>query len=81
MGTGLVNPVRCAGISPPGLTPLGERHGHQTWLDDLHVRYALQADRRGHEVRVSIQAHLFTGDREAEASPAPANPDHDHGAG
>jgi hypothetical protein len=34
----------------PGLTPHGLRHGHQTWLDDLNVRYALVAERMGHEV-------------------------------
>jgi integrase len=34
----------------PGLTPHGLRHGHQTWLDDLGVRYVLQSERMGHEV-------------------------------
>jgi len=29
----------------PGLTPHGLRHGHQTWLDDLGVRYVLQSER------------------------------------
>lgn len=33
-----------------GLTPHGLRHGHQTWLDDLGVRYVLQSERMGHEV-------------------------------
>jgi hypothetical protein len=30
----------------PGLT----EHGHQVTLDDLNVRYVLQAERMGHEV-------------------------------
>jgi hypothetical protein len=34
----------------PGLTPHGLLHGHQTWLDDLGVRYVLQSERMGHEV-------------------------------
>ena len=34
----------------PGLTPHGLRHGHQTWLDDLGVRYVLQSERMGDEV-------------------------------
>lgn len=34
----------------PGLTEHGQRHGHQVRLDDLNVRYALQAERMGHEV-------------------------------
>jgi integrase len=34
----------------PGLTPHGLRHGHQTWLDELGVRYVLQSERMGHEV-------------------------------
>jgi hypothetical protein len=34
----------------PGLTLHGLRHGHQTWLDDLGIRYVLQAERMGHEV-------------------------------
>jgi hypothetical protein len=33
-----------------GQTPHGLRHGHQTWLDDLGVRYVLQSERMGHEV-------------------------------
>jgi hypothetical protein len=37
-------PVR-AGPAPRGL-----RHGHQTWLDDLKIRYILQSERMGHEV-------------------------------
>jgi integrase len=34
----------------PGLTAHGLRHGHQTWLDDLGIRYVLQSERMGHEV-------------------------------
>jgi len=34
----------------PGLTSHGLRHGHQTWLDDLDIRYVLQSERMGHEV-------------------------------
>jgi hypothetical protein len=34
----------------PGLTPHGLRHDHQTWLDDLGIRYILQSERMGHEV-------------------------------
>jgi hypothetical protein len=34
----------------PGLTEHGQRHGHQTTLDELGVRYVLQAERMGHEV-------------------------------
>jgi integrase len=34
----------------PGLTEHGQRHGHQVTLDDLNVRYVLQAERMGHEV-------------------------------
>ena len=33
-----------------GLTAHGLRHGHQTWLDDMGVRYVLQSERMGHEV-------------------------------
>ena len=33
-----------------GLTPHGLRHGHETWLDDLGIRYVLQSERMGHEV-------------------------------
>jgi len=45
-------PVSLASWLPlcPGLTPRGLRHGHQTWLDDLGVRYVLQSERMGHEV-------------------------------
>ena len=45
-------PVSLANWLPlrPGLTPHGLRHGHQTWLDDLGVRYVLQSERMGHEV-------------------------------
>jgi hypothetical protein len=45
-------PISLASWLPlrPGLTPHGLRHGHQTWLDDLGVRYVLQSERMGHEV-------------------------------
>jgi hypothetical protein len=60
-----IGPERCAGSESlpgepvslaswlpllPGLTPHGLRHGHQTWLDELGVRYVLQSERMGHEV-------------------------------
>ena len=46
------DPVPLASWLPlrPGLTPHGLRHGHQTWLDDLGIRYVLQSERMGHEV-------------------------------
>ena len=34
----------------PGLTPHSLRRGHQTWLDDLGIRYVLLSERMGHEV-------------------------------
>jgi hypothetical protein len=34
----------------PGLTEHGQRHAHQVMLDDLNIRYVLQAERMGHEV-------------------------------
>ena len=45
-------PISLANWLPlrPGLTPHGLRHGHQTWLDDLGIRYVLQSERMGHEV-------------------------------
>jgi hypothetical protein len=58
-------PERCRGsLLPPaalptlaswlplltGLTEHGQRHAHQTTLDDLNIRYVLQAERMGHEV-------------------------------
>jgi hypothetical protein len=33
-----------------GLTEHGQRHAHQILMDDLNVRYVLQAERMGHEV-------------------------------
>ena len=60
-----VGPERCPGslLAPadlptvaswlpllPGLTEHGQRHAHQTMLDDLNIRYVLQAERMGHEV-------------------------------
>lgn len=45
-------PVAVASWLPlkPDLTLHGLRHGHQTWLDDLGIRYVLQSERMGHEV-------------------------------
>jgi len=34
----------------PGMTEHGQRHAHQVLLDELNVRYVLQAERMGHEV-------------------------------
>lgn len=34
----------------PGLTEHGQRYAHQVMLDDLNIRYVLQAERMGHEV-------------------------------
>lgn len=50
----------------PGLTPHGLRHGHQTWLDDLGVRYVLQSERMGHEVpgMRGVYSHITPGMRE-----------------
>jgi hypothetical protein len=49
-----------------GLTPHGLRHGHQTWLDDLGVRYVLQSERMGHEVpgMRGVYSHITPGMRE-----------------
>jgi hypothetical protein len=49
----------------PGLTPHGLRHGHQTWMDDAHVKYVLQAERMGHEVSGmrGTYGHITTGMR------------------
>ena len=49
----------------PGLTPQGLRHGHQTWLDDLGVRYVLQAERMEHEVpgMRGVYTHITDGMR------------------
>ena len=43
-----------------GLSPHGLRHGHQTWLDDLGIRYVLQSERMGHEVpgMRGVYAHI-----------------------
>ncbi len=48
------------------LTPHGLRHGHQTWLDELGVRYVLQSERMGHEVpgMRGIYSHVTPGMRE-----------------
>jgi hypothetical protein len=60
-------PVPVASWLPlcPGLTPHGLRHGHQTWLDDLGVRYILQSERMGHEVpgMRGVYSHVTPGMR------------------
>jgi hypothetical protein len=60
-------PVPVASWLPlrPGLTPHGLRHGHQTWLDDLGVRYVLQSERMGHEVpgMRGVYSHITPGMR------------------
>jgi hypothetical protein len=40
-------------------------HGHQTWLDDLGIRYVLQSERMGHEVEGmrGIYSHITPGMR------------------
>jgi integrase len=50
-----------------GLTPHGLRHGHQTWLDEMGVRYVLQSERMGHEVpgMRGVYSHITPGMREA----------------
>src|SRR5262245_40637014 len=49
----------------PDLTLHGLRHGHQTWLDDLGIRYVLQAERMGHEVpgMRGVYSHVTPGMR------------------
>jgi integrase len=48
-----------------GLTPHGLRHGHQTWLDDLGIRYVLQSERMGVCVpgMRSVYSHITPGMR------------------
>jgi len=48
-----------------GLTPHGLRHDHQTWLDDLGIRYVLQSERMGHEVpgMRGVYSHITPGMR------------------
>jgi hypothetical protein len=48
-----------------GLTPHGLRHGHQTWMDDMAVRYVLQSERMGHEVpgMRGVYSHITPGMR------------------
>ena len=48
-----------------GLTPHGLRHGHQTWLDEVGVRYVLQPERMGHEVpgMRGVYSHITPGMR------------------
>jgi len=50
----------------PALTPHGLRHGHETWLDDLDIRYVLQSDRMGHEVpgMRGVYSHITAGMRD-----------------
>jgi hypothetical protein len=61
-GEKAADPVPLASWLPlrPGLTPHGLRHGHQTWLDDLGIRYVLQSERMGHEVpgMRSVYSHV-----------------------
>ncbi len=68
-GQGPAEPLPVASWLPlrPGLTPHGLRHGHQTWLDDLGVRYVLQSERMGHEVpgMRGVYSHITPGMREA----------------
>jgi integrase len=49
----------------PDLTLHGLRHGHQTWLDDLGIRYVLRAERMGHEVpgMRGVYSHVTPGMR------------------
>jgi hypothetical protein len=51
-GAAAAEPMALASWLPvrAGPTPHGLRHGHQTWLDDLKIRYILQSERMGHEV-------------------------------
>jgi hypothetical protein len=48
-----------------GLTAHGLRHGHQTWLDEMGVRYVLQSERMGHEVpgMRGVYSHITPGMR------------------
>jgi hypothetical protein len=61
-------PVAVASWLPlkPALTVHGLRHGHQTWLDDLGVRYVLQSERMGHEVpgMRGVYSHVTQGMRD-----------------
>ncbi len=61
-------PVPLASWLPlrPGLTPHGLRHGHQTWLDDIGIRYVLQSERMGHEVPGirGVYSHVTPGMRD-----------------
>jgi integrase len=34
----------------PGLTPHGQRHGYQTWMDEDGIPYVAQSEQMGHEV-------------------------------
>jgi integrase len=59
-------PLACWLPLRAGLTPHGLRHGHQTWLDDLGIRYVLQSERMGHEVpgMRGVYAHVSPAMRE-----------------
>ena len=50
----------------PGLTPHGLRHGHQTCLDDIGIRYVPQSERMRHEVpgMRGVYNHITPGMRE-----------------
>jgi hypothetical protein len=67
-GQEAAQPVPVASWLPlrAGLTPHGLRHGHQTWLDDLGVRYVVQSERMGHEVpgMRGVYSHITSGMRE-----------------
>ena len=67
-GQEAAQPVPVASWLPlrAGLTPHGLRHGHQTWLDDLGVRYVVQSERMGHEVpgMRGVYSHITPGMRE-----------------
>jgi hypothetical protein len=80
VGSHKVNSIPCAGAGgvparpialaswmpvSAGLTPHGLRHGHQTWLDDLGIRYVLQSERMGHEVpgMRGVYSHITPGMR------------------
>jgi integrase len=66
-GAGPAEPMALASWLPlcTGLTPHGLRHGHQTWLDDLGIRYVPQSERMGHEVpgMRGVYGHITPGMR------------------
>ena len=67
MGDVPAEPMALASWLPvcAGLTPHGLRHGHQTWLDDMGIRYVLQSERMGHEVpgMRGVYSHITPGMR------------------